>query len=70
MAKWKDTDPDQNPDFLEGTENKAIRDFPGRFDDCVRQRYDSMLARRAHLRNFWVSLFTTYQDPGFAADCQ
>jgi len=70
IAKWKDTDPDQNPRYLEGSENKAIRDFPAGFDDCVQQRYDAMLARRAHLRNFWFSLFATYQDPAFPDDCK
>jgi len=70
MANWKDTDAEDNPRFLEGAENKATRDFPDGFDNCVRQRYDAMLARRDHLRNFWVSTFTTYKDPSFPANCQ
>jgi hypothetical protein len=71
MAKWKDADAEENPHFLEGLENKATRDFPDGFDPCVKQRYDAMLARRDHLRNFWVSIFATYKDdPVFPANCQ
>jgi hypothetical protein len=70
MAKWKDSDAEENPHFLEGLENKAKKDFPDGFDVCVQKRYDAMLARRDHFRNFWVSTFTTYKgDPIFPADC-
>ena len=70
IAKWKDSDAEENTHFLEGPENKAMRDFPGGFDLCVQQRYDAMLAKRDHLRNFWVSNFTTYKGPVFPANCQ
>jgi hypothetical protein len=68
MAKWKDSDED-NPHFQDGPVNKSTIDFPPGFDPCVKQRYEAMLARRDHLRNFWVSVLP-YKDPSFSLDCQ
>jgi hypothetical protein len=73
ITKWKDTDEEQNPHFLESTENTAVITFPKGFDDCVEKRFMALRAKRDSLNAAWIVWLLpveTADDSTFPVDCR
>lgn len=69
IARWKDTDENENPHFIEATENTAVVPFPKKFDQCIDQAFKAMRAKRERLNDSWIVLSATSADRSFVHHC-
>jgi hypothetical protein len=72
IAKWKDTDANENSHFIEASENTSLIDFPKGFDRCVQLRFEAMRARRDSLKRSWIffPVETPPENDLFPEDCR
>jgi hypothetical protein len=73
IAKWKDDDATQNPNYWQMTENVASIAFPKGFDECVAKMFAVMRAKRERLARIctWIKTpFETRNDEEIPEECR